>query len=273
MSSYRRDPLVACDERDGDLRVDLPTSSPFRWSLLATSLRRPYRVTLPMVLLVLLVPFYLVVPQLSGRAPQTPDLPLDHRIPQQPGWVLVYGSLYLFLILLPLFVVREDDAIRRTLFAYLAVWITAYVCFFFYPTVAPRSDDRVVGDGFAAWSLRFLYASDPPYNCFPSLHVAHSFVSAFASYRVHRGLGIAAAGGAFLVGISTLFTRQHYVLDVVSGIGLAAVAAAVFLRGVGREDVPELDRRAAPALAVIVAAIVLLCLGCYRVLYALGFEP
>jgi hypothetical protein len=44
--------------------------------------------------------------------------------------------------------------------------------------------------------LRFLYSSDPPYNCFPSLHAAHSFVSALTCYRVHRGVGIAAVLGA-----------------------------------------------------------------------------
>jgi membrane-associated phospholipid phosphatase len=241
--------------------------------LIAESLRRPYRVTLPMVVLVLLVPLYLFIPELAGdRTPHVPALSLDARIPQQPAWVLVYGALYLFLILLPVFVVRHEELIRRTVFAYLTVWIAAYVCFFFYPTVAPRSDDTVVGDGFAAWGLRFLYASDPPYNCFPSLHVAHSFVSALGTYRVHRGLGIVASVCALVVGLSTLFTRQHYVLDVLAGILLAFASYALFLRNTRRDEVPELDRRAAPALAFVVAGIVVVFLGCYGVLYAVGVE-
>lgn len=244
------------------------------WSLVAESLRRPYRVTIPMVVLVSLVPLYLFIPDLSaGRTLRAPALSLDDRIPQQPAWVLVYGSLYLWLILLPVFVVRQDEVIRRTVFAYLTVWIAAYVVFLFYPTVAPRPDgEAVIGEGFAAWGLRFLYSSDPPYNCFPSLHVAHSFVSAMSSGRVHRGLGNVASVGAFAVGLSTLFTRQHYILDVAGGIVLALVAYAVFLRRTRREDVPETDRRAAPALALLVAAIVSLFIGCYWVIYLLGFE-
>jgi membrane-associated phospholipid phosphatase len=241
--------------------------------LVAESLRRPYRVTLPMVVLVSLVPVYLFIPQLTGgRTAHVPALSLDARIPQQPAWVLVYGALYLFLILLPVFVVRQEELIRRTVFAYLAVWIAAYVCFFLYPTVAPRSGDAVVGDGFAAWGLRFLYASDPPYNCFPSLHVAHSFVSALSTYRVHRGLGIVASIFALMVGVSTLFTRQHYILDVIAGIFLAFAAYAVFLRKTRREDVPELDHRAAPALAFVVAGIVVVFIGCYGVLFGAGVE-
>ena len=240
-------------------------------SLVADSLRRPYRATWPMAALVLLVPLYLFIPQLAfNRPPHAPALSLDHRIPLQPAWVLVYGPLYLFLILLPLFVIRGERHIRQTLYAYLTVWLSAYVVFLLYPTVAPRPGDTVAGDGFAAWGLRFLYDADPPYNCFPSLHVAHSFVSALSSYRVHRGVGLAAIVCAFVVGISTLFTKQHYVLDVAAGVLLASAASAWFLRGVRSGDVPDLDRRAAPALALVVIAIVGATAGCYAILYAIG---
>ena len=241
--------------------------------MVAESLRRPYRVTIPMVVLVLLVPVYLFIPDLTpGRSLHVPAVALDWRIPQVAGWVLAYGAAYLFLILLPVFVVRQEELIRRTVWAYLTVWIAAYVCFYFYPTVAPRTSDTVAGEGFAAWGLRFLYSSDPPYNCFPSLHVAHSFVSALSSYRVHRRLGMWAMVCAFVVGLSTLFTRQHYILDMLSGMLLAFVAYAVFLRGARREDVPELDRRVAPALALVVIGIVAVFMGCYAVLYVLGVE-
>lgn len=226
-----------------------------------------------MVVLVMLVPVYLFIPQLaSGRTVHVPALSLDYRIPQQPAWVLVYGSLYLFLILLPVFVVRQEELIRRTVYAYLTIWLTAYVCFYLYPTAAPRADDIVPGEGFLAWGLRSLYASDPPYNCLPSLHVAHSFVSALASGRVHRSLGVIASVCAFVVGLSTLFTRQHYILDVVTGIALASVAYAIFLRGTRRDEVPELDRKVAPALALVVIALVVAGIGCYWVLFRLGVE-
>ena len=219
------------------------------------SLNRPYRVTFPMVVLVSLVPFYIFIAQLMpGRTLHVPELALDRVVPLQPAWALVYGSLYLFLILLPVFVVRQEEQIRRTVLAYLMVWIAAYVCFLAYPTQAPRPAEAL-GEGFAVWGLRFLYRADPPYNCFPSLHVAHSFVSALTCYRVHRGLGIAAAFCASLVGVSTLYTKQHYVLDVLAGIFLACVAYVVFLRNYPRAEVPELERRLAPVLAALAASI------------------
>lgn len=259
--------------------MDMTTATvppPFRfgWSLLAQSLKRPYPVTLPMVLLMALVPGYIFIAaevRTWGTA-SAPAIALDRMIPLQPAWALVYGVVYLFLILLPLFVVREPGHVRRTLHAYLAVWITAYAVFLLYPTSAPRPEDVPAGGGFTGWGIRALYGSDPPFNCFPSLHVAHSFVSALAVLRIHRGLGRFAIVCAALVGVSTLFTRQHYVLDVVAGALMAWAACAVFLRRARAEDVPPLDRDLAPFLAVVTAGIVSCFAGAYWIVYLLGVE-
>lgn len=237
-------------------------------SSVAQSLALPYRVSIPMVLLVALVPFYIFIPELLP--PETryvPEVALDRALPLMPAWAIVYGALYLFLILLPIFVVRQEELIRRTVFAYLLIWITAYVFFFvLYPTAAPRPA-RVIGEGFAVWGLRNLYSSDPPYNCFPSLHVAHSFVSALACSRVHRRLGIVATICATLVAVSTLFTKQHYVLDVIAGVILAFIAYAIFLRHYPRDRIPELDHHVAPALALWIAGLVILGIAGYWVAY------
>jgi hypothetical protein len=138
------------------------------------SLNRPYPVSVPMLVLVSLVPMYIVIASLMwARTLHVPEIALDRLVPLQPAWVLSYGVLYLFLILLPFFIVREAEHLHRTVLAYLAVWITAFACFLVYPTISPRPAN-VFGRGFAAWGLRFLYSADPPYNCFPSIHVAHT---------------------------------------------------------------------------------------------------
>jgi hypothetical protein len=73
-------------------------------------------------------------------------------------------------------------------------------------------------------------------------------VAALSCYRVHPGVGLAAGLWAVLIALSTLFTKQHYVADVIAGMGLASVAYVVFLRNCPREPTPDLDRRAAPLL-------------------------
>src|SRR5688572_15323199 len=122
---------TATDFRDP--AATAPNATSFQWRMVMDSLKRPYRVTLPMVVLVLLVPFYLyIAEETRNRAMPVPELALDRVLPVQPAWAIVYGALYLFLIVLPLFVVRQDEQIRRTVLAYLMVWVTAYVCFLFY---------------------------------------------------------------------------------------------------------------------------------------------
>lgn len=239
------------------------------WGTVGQALTRRYPVTIPMILLVSLIPFYLVI---AGRAQcsavHAPEIALDRLLPLTPTWALVYGALYLFLIVLPVFVVQQEEMIRRTVWAYLTVWTVSYTCFLLYPALAPRPNN-VMGNGFAVWSLRFLYDADPPYNCFPSLHVAHSFVSALACYRVHRTLGLVAMLCASLVAISTLFTKQHYIADVIAGIFLSLVTYAVFLRNYSRANIPELHCRLAPILALCVSGIIGLGVVCFWVAYQL----
>ena len=252
---------------------DVPVFAPVNWGMVRRSLARPYRVPLSMVVLVALVPLYVLIPALfPPRIRHVPDLALDRAWPLVPVWAIVYGALYLFLILLPIFVVRQDELIRRTVYAYLFIWIIAYAFFFvIYPTAAPRPN-LVIGEGFAVWGLRALYSSDPPHNCFPSLHVAHSLVSALAVSRVHRPLGIIAFMSGLLVAISTLFTKQHYVLDVTAGALLALVAYGIFLARYPTERVPEFDRRVAPALALCVSAAVAVGLAASWLAYLWGGE-
>ena len=207
-----------------------------------------------MVVLVALVPCYIFIAEsVRGRPLHAPVVALDRALPLVPSWAIVYGALYGFLIALPVFVVRQPEHVRRTVFAFLTIWIAAYVCFLLYPTVAPRPS-RVAGSGFGAWGLRLLYAADPPYNCFPSLHVAHSFVSALTCRRVNRRVGTGALGAACLVALSTLLTKQHYVADVMAGLGLAGVAYVIFLRCGGPDEAHE--RSLAPVFALGLAAVV-----------------
>ena len=203
--------------------------------------------------LVCLMPMYFVIAIVTrGRRTYAPEMALDRAIQVEPAWMLVYGSLYVFALVLPLLVVRDWPLVQRAMKAYLLVMLLSYLGFLLYPTAAPRTDE-VTGPGFAAWTLQIAYSLDPPYNCFPSLHVAYSFVSALTCYRVHRGLGVAAAVWASLIGVSTLYTKQHYVVDVVVGTAAGLAAYFLFLRSYPRAAVAESHRARAPVRALIAA--------------------
>lgn len=209
---------------------------------------RPQVLTLPMILLFAIIPGYLVIGAIvADGVLHRPELPLDRMLPLQPAWSLVYLSLF-DAALLPVFVIHQQELIRRVVLAFLSIWLLAYACFLAWPTVAPTPAE-VPGSGFSVAVLRVIYDSDIAYNCFPSLHVAQCFVAAFACQRVHRGVGAVTLAWAALVALSTLFTKQHYVADVLGGIALAVFAQLLFLRGHARTAIPEGERRLAPILA------------------------
>jgi membrane-associated phospholipid phosphatase len=247
--------------------IRLSDASRRRSSKLAESLSRPFPDSIPILVLAVLVPMYMVIAVvIRGRTLFIPELALDGALPLQPGWVLVYWSQWVFSFL-PVFVVRGHELRRRVVLAYLTIVIVAYVGFLLYPTLGPRPP-HVAGEGFFAWNLRALYEFDPPYNCFPSLHVAYSFLAALTAYRVHRGLGLAALVWSALIGVSTLYTKQHYIVDVFAGILIAYAAYALFLRSFPREVIAPADRRSAPIRALAVPAIYAIVVACFWVAYA-----
>ena len=233
---------------------------------------RPQPVTIPMLVLFALIPGYLVIgAAVAGGPVHVPELALDRAIPVVPQGSLVYGSLFLAAVL-PAFVIHQHEHLNRTLLAFILMWLVALGCFWFYPTAYSRPG-RIAGGGFGEWGLRVIYSTDDRYNCLPSLHVAQCFLAAFSCGRVHRGVGIVATVWASLVALSTLYTKQHYVLDVVTGILLACVAYATFVRAYPREAIPENERRYAPVMAAGAAGVYGVILLVFWTLYALGVEP
>jgi membrane-associated phospholipid phosphatase len=219
-----------------------------RWRAAAQLFTRPQPVTLSMAALFSIVPVYLVIGVFVSRSTlHSPEFSWDHALPVQPAWSVVYGSLFLA-VFLPVFVVHQQDLIRRTVLAYLFIWLLAFACFLAYPTRAPQHP-AVTGDDFASAALRLIYSSDVPYNCLPSLHVAQCVLAALVCYCVHRGVGIVTGIWALLVALSTLFTKQHYVADVLGGGVLAYAAYFAALRDYPRKAIPEVERRLAPTLA------------------------
>jgi membrane-associated phospholipid phosphatase len=220
----------------------------------------------------LILPGYHFISMINrGRPLNAPALSIDRAIEAEPAWMIVYGSVFLFAFL-PVFVVRGAELTRRVLWSYIAVELLAFAGFLLYPTALPRP--TFVESGFFAWTLQGIYDVDPPRNCFPSLHVAWAFVAASSCYRVHRGVGVAAMAWATLIGISTLFTKQHYFVDVIGGVVIAGAAYAFLLRGHNRANVPAeavrlAPRRALYAVGIYVAIVAVVGLA-YRISLASG---
>jgi len=157
--------------------------------------------------------------------------PLDDLIPVVPPFVIPYITLeplvYATLVLLLLFRTRVFQSAALTL---LVAWVVSYAFYFFLQSYIDRP--TLPATDTLTQMIRDVYASDNPYNDFPSLHTSLSTILAIHWWRVDKRLGIPVAIWVALIVASTVFIKQHYVADAIGGLLLAFGASCVFLRGV-----------------------------------------
>ena len=124
---------------------------------------------------------------------------------------------------LAVFALPSPDELRRLLVAFGLTLAVAYATYLLFPGWFERPDLRP--DSAATWPLWLEY-HDPSYNHFPSLHVGVNWLMCLAC---QRGVRFPAILLAMVLGIalSTLFVKQHYMVDVVFGMGLASLTWAL----------------------------------------------
>lgn len=146
-------------------------------------------------------------------------LPVDNWFPYVPEFGIVYVTGYI-VILFPPLLIRDMRMIRAGTASCIILMSLAYLCFILFPVrlVAPSLPSASL----AAKVLNLSYPkSDHGMNCFPSLHVAMSCLCALSCFRVNKVIGLALQGLTFLIALSTLLIKRHYLLDIPAGYLLA----------------------------------------------------
>ncbi len=149
------------------------------------------------------------------------------RFPFVSAFVVAYDSAYL-LPFLAFLVLKERMLVRRFAAVLAAVITFSAACFIAWPLTLPRPAIAVAS--LSDRLLALLYVADRPTNLFPSLHVSLSFLMALAIGHVLPKRRPWTLSWAALIAASTLFTRQHYFIDVIGGVLVAFAAWRAFLR-------------------------------------------
>lgn len=151
-----------------------------------------------------------------GRRAYSPYLPGEERLPFLP----IFEYLYVLTFFVPaalIVTVRSYERFLRLARALGIALIVAYSTYLLFPVYLERPPLEV--SSLHTWLLSLQYL-DKPYNHLPSLHVTLSWLavhSAQLSRGSRIGLGVLASG----ISISTLFVKQHFIVDVVAGYALA----------------------------------------------------
>jgi membrane-associated phospholipid phosphatase len=134
---------------------------------------------------------------------------------------MAYGITYI--------IFREKGMEFYLLASTLSFGMTLFIIIsFFWPNhIAIRPTDFPRENIFTDL-VRYLYTIDTPTNVFPSIHVFNSIEVHLAlcrtdHYRRHKSLIYISALFTTLIVLSTMFLKQHTVIDVIAGIVLVLV--------------------------------------------------
>lgn len=147
------------------------------------------------------------------------QLVIDRWIPLLPIFAIPYILFIPFLLITLVFFIFFSNLSQSITKSLILCLFIAYGFYILYPTTVARPEIAAT-DIFSKLVL-FIYSLDKPYNCFPSLHTSLSVLALL--YWIQRFPNILIPMGIFVLSIilSTLFIKQHYIPDVLSGIALA----------------------------------------------------
>lgn len=194
------------------------------------------------VLLAAFAGFYFLSEHLFSLQYHSVWVPLDDKIPFTPAFVIPYILWYPYIPAGLLAVYLTDrKAMTRQAWILFSGMTVCLLCFVLFPT---RIDFRGDASGRDIFSMlcRIIYGSEDSVNVFPSMHCYEAtaiHLSTFVSGPLKNkvGLRIGSAVLTVLICMSTVFVKQHSVVDIVAGCSLAFLSFAAVniiyrLRGV-----------------------------------------
>jgi membrane-associated phospholipid phosphatase len=141
-------------------------------------------------------------------------LPFESRLPVLPWTDILYGSVYVMVLLAPL-IVRTRHDLRLFSSRALLSMLIIFPLYLAVPLMAPPRSFTAIGR-LGEW-LNLDRAHDSPAAAFPSFHVVWAFIAAEALARGPWQKRLWRAW-AVLVSASCVTTGMHALVDVVAGL-------------------------------------------------------
>lgn len=166
------------------------------------------------------------------------QLPVDDMIPFCEYFIVPYVLWSPLLALIGLYLIfRDGEGFRRYIWTLaLTFFSSALIC-----VLLPNGQDLrpavMERENVFTWLVQFTYGIDTNTNVLPSVHVVGVMSALFALWhtpKLHKWywrLGGTLMGT--LVIISTLFVKQHAILDILAGLLLSGIAYVIIYVYIG----------------------------------------
>ena len=192
----------------------------------------PFRLEILALTLVGWVAIYFFVNRRQVEPHRRLDLgtELDRKTPYWPMFVPVYFSTYPF-VLMPFLILSNARQFYWMLVTFVSISAVSSLIHATIPSKIERVEQVSIG-GASGWILDRFQKTCKPHGNFPSMHVGLSIPAVAASFMAFGTVvGSITLVWAVLIAVSTLYTKQHYILDVLVGfvVGILIFALTFWL--------------------------------------------
>lgn len=153
------------------------------------------------------------------------SISLDYIIPLVPFFIVFYILAYAQWIFSYIFHCRESKELCHNIAtAGIIAKLLCFACFMILPTQIIRPN--IINSDFFRVLTNFIYSIDRPHNLFPSIHCLESWICFRSSLMMKKkNVYYIISQGIFtiLVFASTVFVKQHFVVDIVAAIIVAEI--------------------------------------------------
>jgi len=184
-----------------------------------TNLPLSFRLELLALTLLGWLGIYFLVNRLQVEHDRRLDLgiSLDGKIPFIPQFALVYFSTYIFVVQ-PFFILSNARLFYWMLVSFISITAAATLIHAAVPSKIDRVEQLELSNGISGRALGLFQKTCKPHGNFPSMHVGLSVPVVGANFIVAGPVaGSVTLIWAVLIALSTLYTKQHYILDVLAG--------------------------------------------------------
>ena len=151
----------------------------------------------------------------------TVEIWLDQYVPFWSVWIVPYllAIVWWFVAGIWAFLAMEDSLYLAFAASWLIAGLIGFSIFVLQPTYMVRPS--LTGSGWAEAVVAYVYANDKTYNAFPSMHLWTTVTITLYWNRWKPKWRIWMWAATIVVALSTVFSGQHWILDVVGGTLLA----------------------------------------------------
>ncbi len=192
-----------------------------------TPKRHPEKKDFSHALYVLILPLYLIsfftVEAIVTENYWVSYMSLDSHIPFLEGFLIPYYMWYPFMGILGVYLLFRDGEAFKKFMSFIGLsFMTAIVIFLVFPNGQDLRPEAFPRNNIFTRAIAGLYTADTNTNVLPSLHVVGSFAVPFAAQNcksLKKPWLIAFLYFiAVLISISTVFIKQHSILDVIIAV-------------------------------------------------------